>query len=180
MVTYRSDDDIVEVYNGSSFVPVGGILQVVSTTKTNTFSVTTQTFTDITGLSASITPKLASSKILVLLDTKLGNQDASGSVVHLRLMRDSTEISVGDAAGDRIRTSLTTQTRGITPNVMLSGVVNFFDSPNTTSSITYKAQIRSGGGPGPRTLYVNRSSEDVDGIDNGRAASSITLMEVAS
>ena len=45
----------------------GKVLQVVSTAKTDTFSTSSTSFTDITGLSVAITPSATSSKILVFL-----------------------------------------------------------------------------------------------------------------
>ena len=41
----------------------GGIIQVRSTTKTDPFDTTSTSFTDVTGLSVSITPTRADSKI---------------------------------------------------------------------------------------------------------------------
>jgi hypothetical protein len=46
-------------------IATGKVLQVVSTTKTDTFTTTSTSFTDITGMSVSITPSSASNKILV-------------------------------------------------------------------------------------------------------------------
>ena len=47
---------------------VGGkVLQVVSTVKTDTFTTSSGTFTDLTGMSVSITPSSASNKVLILL-----------------------------------------------------------------------------------------------------------------
>ena len=48
-------------------LPAGSVLQVVSTTKTDTFTMTGQTQTAITGLTATITPTSASSKILIIV-----------------------------------------------------------------------------------------------------------------
>ena len=45
----------------------GGIIQVKSTTKTDTFSTTSSSYTDITGLSVSITPTRSDSKILIFV-----------------------------------------------------------------------------------------------------------------
>jgi len=50
----------------ASGMPTGSVIQVQSTTKTNTFSTTSTSFTDVTGLSVSITPISTSSKILVI------------------------------------------------------------------------------------------------------------------
>jgi hypothetical protein len=66
MVTYRKDENSVEVFDGSTFGPIGKILQVVSTTKTDVFTTSSGSFTDITGLSVSITPSSTSSKVLIL------------------------------------------------------------------------------------------------------------------
>jgi hypothetical protein len=46
-------------------IATGKVLQVVQTTKTDTFTTTSTSFTDVTGLSVSITPSSASSKILI-------------------------------------------------------------------------------------------------------------------
>ena len=57
----------------SSALPTGSILQVVSTTKTDTFTSTSTSMVDITGLSATITPSSTSSKILVMASVASGN-----------------------------------------------------------------------------------------------------------
>ena len=53
---------------------------------------------------------------------------------------------------------------------------SLLDSPSSTSAQTYKVQARSNGG----TYYINRSVNDTDSADHGRASSSLTLMEIAS
>ena len=45
----------------------GGIIQVKSTTKTDTFTTNSTSFTDITGLSVTITPTRSDNKILVMM-----------------------------------------------------------------------------------------------------------------
>jgi hypothetical protein len=66
-------------------IPTGQIIQVVSTTKTDTFSsTTTNAFTDITGLSVSITPTSSSNTILVMVSVQGIN---AGSNTYFRLVR---------------------------------------------------------------------------------------------
>lgn len=156
----------------------GQVLQVVSTTKTDTFTSTSGTFTDITGLSATITPTSSSSKILVLAHTISSNDDDRACFV--RLMRDSTAISIGDAAGSRIRVSSYSSSivsGGI--NLVTVHNINFLDSPATTSSTTYKLQglinVSS-----PSTFYINRWGSDTDATSRGRGVSTITLMEISA
>ena len=81
---------------------VGGkVLQVVSTTKTDTFSqASTTTYADITGLSVTITPSSASNKILVIGYVN-GSVATISKRVAIRLVRDSTAIGNGTASGSR-------------------------------------------------------------------------------
>jgi hypothetical protein len=172
-VTDLGDDPVVTggVVAGGA-LPAGSVLQVVSTTKSDTFTTTSTTFTDVTSLSATITPSSATSKILVIARLSWAG-DATVSSARARLLRDATEIYVGDTAGSRIPAfamvdlSLSSDLR--------DGVVNHLDSPSSTSALVYKIQIRTGAG----TVYVNRTKTDTDNSNYARTASSITLMEVA-
>jgi len=151
------------------------ILQVESTAKTDTFSTTSTTFTDLTGLSVSITPTSSSSQILVLADVKTSN--ATNVSVELAMVRDSTQIYLGDAAGNRARVMSDIIAYGSVPSISMAQHVGIFlDSPATTSATTYKIQILTTSG----TAYVNRSGNDSDFSYRGRGASSITVMEVSA
>jgi len=161
----------------------GSILQVVQTVKTDTFSTSNFSWVDVTGLSVTITPSSSSSKILVMLDTKVGSDNDYG--VNLRLVRGSTPIYLGDLNGNRVQVSswVTTysnasSTRGYN---MTSVVLNYLDSPSTTSATTYKIQLSSYTGSGP--AYINRTYQwqqgGASGYD-GCPPSSITVMEVSA
>ena len=153
----------------------GGILQVVSTTKTDTFSTSSTSFTDITGLSASITPSSTSSKIYVVVSCNASAD--SDRLVNLRLLRDSTPISIGDAAGSRSQSSAYFyENGGNNKGLQLHNIpVTFLDSPSTTSTVEYKIDIKTNTG----TITVNKTHSDTDTADYPRLASTITLMEVA-
>jgi hypothetical protein len=56
---------------------------------------------------------------------------------------------------------------------------NFLDSPATTSSLTYNVQMAIRG-TGSGTWFLNQSSGDSDSTETARAASTITLMEIAA
>jgi hypothetical protein len=149
----------------------GKVLQVVSTTKSDTFTSTATTYTDITGLSVTITPTSATSKILVLFNLSGGATE----IANARLVRGATPIAIGDAAGSRNR-SAGDFAIFATPIVetLVSGT--FLDSPATTSATTYKlqAQITSA------TFYINRSEGDTDNYYRARTASTITVMEIGA
>ena len=158
--------------------PVGSVIQVVSTTKTDTFSMTGLTYTSVTGLTASITPISATSKILVIVNMTCGL--TSDSVVFTRLMRGGTAIDIGDAAGSRTQATAATYTGGSASVVyqLLPQNMNFLDSPSTTSSTTYGVQIK--GEDGGVSVYVNRAGNDADSAGRARTASTITVMEIAA
>jgi hypothetical protein len=85
--------------SGSGQVPV----QVISSTKTDTFSSSaTGAWLDVTGLSVTITPSASSNKVMVF--GRVTGAGTSGQTrMQVRLVRDSTAISVGDAAGARLQ-----------------------------------------------------------------------------
>lgn len=174
MVTYREDDDTVEVFDGSAFVPVGAspaILQVVSTTLTSTFSATTSgpTLVEVTGLNATITPSSTSSKVFMVVNVQINSEDVAGG--YIALYRDATQIALGNSTP----VPLTAETTGIIQAASQAGVAaNFLDSPATTSAVTYKVYAAQSSSAGSKTWYVNRSSSD-----KVRTISTITLMEVA-
>ena len=158
--------------------PAGSVLQVVQTQKTDTFSVTGTTWTDITGFSVNITPSSSSNKILVLADMTIGTTTFN---VYVRLLRGSTPIHVGDAAGSR---PLVTATQGWYAGSTYDqygasqSSIQWLDSPATTSQITYKFQMRSYNST--QSGYLNRTAADRNSADyDQRTASSITVMEIA-
>ena len=151
----------------------GGVIQVKSTTKTDTDSFTSTSFTDVTGLSVSITPTRSDSKILIFVSIHgVGN---SATQAYFRFMRDSTAICVGDAAGTRVQATLGSIYTDQSNDVNCASQT-FLDSPSTTSAVTYKVQCRT---QGSGTIYVNRSETDAADTTSGRFTSSITVMEVS-
>ena len=52
---------------GDAGLPAGSVLQVVQDVKLDTFTTSSTSFTDVTGLSVDITPSSTSSKVLVLV-----------------------------------------------------------------------------------------------------------------
>jgi hypothetical protein len=154
-------------------LPTGSVLQVVSTFKSDTFSTSSTTFVDVTGYSVSITPTSATSKILVIAYLS-GQGSPAVSVTQQRLMRGTTAIAIGDASGSRTPSSSTLYTS--VPDNIQQATITYLDSPATTSSTTYKCQMRVNSGTG----YINRTSNDSDGSDKARTISTITVMEIAA
>ena len=159
--------------NSGTATGFGKVLQVVSTAKTDTFtSATFNTWTDITGLNVSITPSSASNKIYVIANVN----GYAGNNSHIKLVRDSTDICVGASAGSRKQASSGSARDGSGDDIINNNSLDFLDSPNTTSSVTYKIQFWL---HNSQTFYLNRSLNDTDAAYSGRSASTITVMEIA-
>ncbi len=180
MVAYLNDSNALTVYDGSAWVAAasgatlgaGSILQVVSTSKTDTFSTSSTTDVDVTGLSATITPRSTSNRVVVLCQISSGNEEGT-NIPFFRLFRGATQVFQGDAAGTRYRVSASAASSS---SLRLdNALINFVDSPASTSALTYKVTMRVNAGTG----HINRTATDTDSTAVPRAASSIILMEVA-
>ena len=155
----------------------GGILQVVQGVFDTPFTLSglSTSWQDITGFSASITPRSTSSKILAVVNAAVSRDDA-GTIQRsnlVTLFRDSTNLSVPNPAGAKTADGFFTANQIRSERALQSGAIMFLDSPSTTSTITYSVKTWSNDGSG--TFYVNRTENDV----NWRGVSTITLMEVA-
>ena len=154
----------------------GRVLQAVSTTKTDTFTTTSTSFTDITGISVSITPSSATSKIFVTCSFQFGVGSGSGYAI-FRMLRDATVINNGVAAGSRSSGILGTNIIGADGNTGQMLSTNFLDSPSTTSATTYKMQVAHTGG---NTALVGTGNTDGNISGQVRSASTITVMEISA
>jgi hypothetical protein len=152
----------------------GKILQIVTVTKTDTFSSTSTSHVDITDLSLSITPSSTSSKIQIIAMLSCGATITASC--HFLITRGGSAIIRGDAASSRSRS--TTGVQSEASGQPMSATINTIDSPATTSSTTYKIQMRNSGGG---TSFLNRCATDADGATQaGRHASTFTLMEIGA
>ena len=154
----------------------GNILQVVQATKTDTFSESVgQGAESSQPLTASITPSSSSNKVLIRV---VANGDVSSTAgLAATLKKGSTDLFVGNADSNRHR--ITTGSHAESSLALRPLVIEYLDSPSTTSSVTYGFTL-SHADNATLTLYLNRPAYDTDANYIFRSASSITLMEVAA
>jgi hypothetical protein len=119
--------------------PAGGggkVLQVVQDTLTSNFSNTTSTYTDV-GLTVSITPTSATSKIMVFVSAaNVYCSNGSGSIhnyANVRVLRDATAINTTSFGTYNYASSNN-------PDFYSNYTFSYLDSPATTSAVTYKVQ----------------------------------------
>ena len=132
------------------------IKQIVTGTTVTQVDVNSTSFSD-TGLTASITPKTTSSKILILVSQSVDHN--SRSIGQLKILRGASDlwdhIGIGDADNQRSY-----------------HFIAHLDSPSSTSSLTYKTQMARHDQSG--TLNIQRA----DGGETSK--STIILIEVAA
>jgi hypothetical protein len=119
--------------------PAGGgkILQVVSQSlTTGSFSTSSGTYVD-TGITLSITPSAATSKVMIFWNASVdstaspGNGNTISRFVLVRTATELKEVTMGIENNS-----------GSTTNLGIFGSIIYLDSPNTTSAITYKIQAK--------------------------------------
>jgi hypothetical protein len=142
--------------------PSGGgkVLQVINATYATETSSSSSTFID-TGLTATITPTLATSKVLVFVhQTGMWKNDgSSSSELNAKLLRGASDLGVFEV--------FATWTNSVQKNNVGGSGITYLDSPATTSATTYKTQFRAGFGG---AVYVQGAG----------SRSSITLMEIGA
>ena len=163
-------------YNGTNWVPSTGgrVLQIQSSTKTDTFSTGAYVIglgaelADVVGVSVNITPESASSKVLVTVSGIMSTSDST-QYVFLQLLRNIVTIA---KSSDAALVDSTFVTKMTSASDIMPFTVSFLDSPSSTATVTYKLQAANEE-PG-RVLRFNRGSES----DDYRGVTTITATEV--
>ena len=140
----------------SADMPAGSVLQVVTATDSTQLVLATSTYTDV-GLSANITLRDTSSKVLVMWGTQCQNPAGASGGWGTRLVRGATNIY----------TSANQYESYLAADQRMSKEHKKLDSPATTASLTYKIQVG---------CYLNRSLT----FNQGGNQSQIILMEIGA
>ena len=164
----------------------GGIIQVESAKKTDTFITASTTFVDVTGLSLTITPHSANSKIIVSVSLSIcGVYFASyARIIRARSGQPDVELFTGTAAGSRPNAAICMTGENSTQDShgqMFLVHRQFVDEPGTTSEITY--QVQAQGRPdnsanGATRINYSVPDRNTNSYD-ARQASEIMVMEIS-
>lgn len=156
-----------------------GVLQVVAATHSSRVTNTSYTSYVNSGLSATITPTRASSKILIISNlpfdavSNVNTGPNAGQQVGgvLRLMRGTTQLASnyysisGFAAGG-----------GSTVNQSSTATFNYIDLPNTASAVTYSIQGRAN----PQSNVSFPVSMNMNSANGVASPSTMFLLEIAA
>jgi len=148
--------------------PAGGggkVLQVVSATYDTPATTTSTSYSD-TGLTLSITPTLATSKVLVIISQAMDcnpQVNTTAVAMGLKLQRNSSDIL--DLSGGAAETFGVFGPSGPLNNLGFIPIT-YLDSPATTSSVTYK------------TVQRAKNSDTQARAQHNNVDSTITLLEI--
>jgi hypothetical protein len=136
--------------------PAGGggkVLQVVTATYSTSVDSTSLTYAD-SGLTATITPSAATSKIFVITtQTAYSAPSSDETRMGVRLVRGATTLLTLDRYwGANFSAGATMGAVGLT----------HLDSPNTTSATTYKTQFNRAGGAGGISINVANNTSKAE------------------
>jgi hypothetical protein len=175
--------NLISVASGDTVYSLGSVVQMINTTLYTPTAVAipnnATANTNIPDFLASITPKKASSRIYVQVRWfgELSNQPSNWETM-FGLKRNGTPVGVNPgtstgANGISMAAIGYYASDGSTTPEMMS--FDFYDSPNTTSAVTYQVYAN---GTDASTLFTNRTVlASSAGYEYG--SSSITLWEIA-
>ena len=171
---------ITDVAGTASPIIPGAVLQMPFTqyTSATTQSISAQTSTAITVLTVNITPKSTSS--IIRLDSNIMFEWGVASNTYSGMWffyRDTTKLAHAQA-GSRlcgISTGLSSHSASDDDSTPEMAIVTYFDSPNTTSQITYKLGVECYSND---TLHINRTVGDTNNKSFDRGISFISATEI--
>ena len=154
-------------------LPAGCILQTVNTSFTTQTKVTATSYAAISGASLAITPKFATSKILVIINFSCRVFDANTNYANgsFQILRGSTSLQTVPTDGTGTFEIGAFDSGGSSVELNVRYVNTILDSPNTTSATTYSVKMAAYGSAGGEI-----------GVNLGSAAngtSTIILQEIA-
>ena len=159
-------------------ISAGKILQVQSTTRTDTFSESIAANTGaISGdaITVNITPSNASNKIFLIANLSIGL--SNDNEVNWAFYKDGSVISgaIANADGNRQRRTSAGDVRWSGTHHTIGG--QYLDTAGGTSQITYSCRLSSGNN-GTVTIYLNRSHTNDNYAYDFKTISTLTAMEV--
>lgn len=175
-----ANNNVISVADGSVMHQAGGIVQMVSITKTDSSTIATTTYQNIPGLSITITPKFLNSKIFVLATVSLSSNTMSGNWTgwHMRVLRNGNVFAEGPSG--------TLQQRGWSGGMDIdysihgprqSTTNSAIDSPNSISPQTYTVQAAHTGYYAGYVIVNGAVAQSTS--YSGSGISTLTLMEIA-
>ena len=177
-----SSDGITLSSDGKVTFPntsTGKVLQIVSTTKTDTasYSNATQSYWNNTDFKVTITPSSASNKILITAVVMVGVD--SQQSLYAQLRKDGTVLVQGDAGESNQGRGNYHHSYSTSAEAPMPVIISYLDTAGNTNQRYYNLAFSHTSGL-TRTMYLNRGSSNSNDYNKGRSTSTITAMEIAA
>lgn len=156
--------DLGDLLDAKLPIAGGKILQIVRATDATERTTTSTSFTDVTGMSISITPEKNNSAVLILAQFA-ANLFSSGSSPFLAFYRitDSSDNAISGASETRFGLAGTNYTTQIQMDSIQS--LWAYATPATTSPVTYKLRFRSGNASHTNRIFNNLNTGQMYAIE---------------
>lgn len=173
-------DTITDTSGNSIPYMKGAVLQVqyfqLTTTQEETYS-SLNTDQVVTNFNVTITPKSSSSIIKLEANIMYESVNTAWNTMWF-FFRNDTKLGATGSTGNRttgISSGIESYANddGSTPE---HAFITYFDTPNTTSAITYKLGVLSS--EGTSSYFINRTVTDNDATGNERGVSFISATEI--
>jgi hypothetical protein len=177
---YNLANDNLRIISNAS---TGNIARVRSVIRilTQEITVAVHTWTDLTGLSITMTPSKASDTFLIQAALEVGNDPAESSFSRVMRIVDpagtpvETPIGIGTASGSRTQATGDNYSPSISEQDSIS--FNVPDAPNTTLDVLYKIQVAKAGFDAS-SVFINRSFDNVNNANRSLTTSSLIVWQL--
>ena len=156
----------------------GGLVAVKHALFTGTQSASLAPATNFAVTDLSITHTLSSASNKLIISAYIGSAASSevGARVAMAVADNGTLIAIGDAAGDRVRSTVSGFNNNNAGRIV-SHAATFIYEPGDTASHTFTVRAISQRNV-TQTVYVNRSDDDTDNETRARSSSGLVIQEV--
>ena len=170
LLTAALQDALKKIKNLEKMVQNSSVIQTLQVVKSNVSTYTNiAVFTDLDGLSLTITPSSATSKFLIRATITFSIAGATTCL--FRFVRNGIPVGIGNSG------IIDASFGGAPANTAWATTVTgeFLDSPNTGSAIVYKIQFLPY--DKNRVVVINRTFNGAN-VDNGQRISTLTIQEI--
>lgn len=170
LLTKALQNSIIRIKNLEKMIQNSSVMQTLQVVKSNVSTYSNiAVFTDLDGLSLTITPSSTASKFLIRATITFSIAGATTCL--FRFVRNEIPVGIGNSG------VIDASFGGAPANTAWATTVTgeYLDSPNTVSAIVYKIQFLPY--DKNRIVVINRTFNGV-GVDNGQRISTLTIQEI--
>lgn len=178
------NNNVISVPSGHKIYQGGSVVNIYTARYSENFTTSSTSFVDVPNLSITFTPISSSSAFFIILSTsrastRASNLDFASVMRVLRNNSDNVAIN-GTLSGNRQPAAMVFNGFSYNSDHNPGGYsISAVDYPSTSSSLTYKVQVRVQSSTYPLTLNGVNNDGNTSETYHSRGQTSMTIMEIA-